>query len=481
MYFFSSIFLIDLYMLYKIQNKIAADDALFYAALLMLLCVNMYATFIYFHRNVMYIIFFIYHAQSLSLPLLKLIRKVDYPVFAEYFYDRSKLSGLTPQSIIDGATFIFFFDALLIFWLIFLPKFKPLFINDLRIKSIKIEYVPYILLALLFISIGSKLLLISVHAWTAGDMEDASNLPSWVNTVREFSRFDIVVYLIIGYYRQHKKHTPFMITMYNFFMLISLYFAFLTTSKAEIALIAIVIIYNKIFYSTKKDIIITLMVASFVGTALFPFNSYVKVHRKEAGGAIEAAKEYFLEGKMFEKKEEEYIPLEDDKFRRTDYFTVTCLTTKTFPKYKDFDDFQWLYYQNIIGLIPRMIWPGKPRMGIDTNEVGHKLGIIANDDLVTSIGLSPVGESWYLFGFSAIFITPLFMAVVLKSLAELFDQNKMLGRVLHYYVGLDFARRDTYLTVVTTALKPIIFITIIILFVNHIFPEEKDKDKNDRS
>ena len=478
MYFFSFLVLINLFFLNKIQERLAADDALTYAALLMLLCLNMYMVFVYFHRNVIYILYFLYHAQSLALPILSITRKTeDISIIQQYFYDRSDINGLSPELVMSAAEFIFLSDVALIFWLLVLPKFKPLPINDFRISFLNENHTQYIILLLLTISISSKIALQSIGVWSMIEMEETTSIPPWADTVREFSRFDIVAYLIIGYYRQYNKHTLLMSITYMIFMPISIYFAFLTTSKAEIIKLGAIIVYNKIFYAPKKDLIITLIIAGSVVGILFPLISYMRLNAESAGGTIEAAIEFITEGKAFEKKEEKYSPLEDGKLKRVDYFYNVGLIIGTYEKYKDFDDFKWEYSQNIIGLIPRMLYPDKPLMGLDYNELGKQIGAINQNDETTSIGFSPFGESWYFFGIYGIIFTPFFIALVVKLFSELFDDKKLLGRVLHYYLGLELARKDTFMLILPFLLKPTIFILMIVMTVNHVFPDKKGKNE----
>ena len=54
-----------------------------------------------------------------------------------------------------------------------------------------------------------------------------------------------------------------------------------------------------------------------------------------------------------------------------------------------------VYWNNIIGLVPRLIWPGKPVFGNDSQLLGHQLGLVTLNDESTSIGLQVVGESFF--------------------------------------------------------------------------------------
>jgi len=53
------------------------------------------------------------------------------------------------------------------------------------------------------------------------------------------------------------------------------------------------------------------------------------------------------------------------------------------------------YSDNITGLIPRALWPDKPLIGLNLNEVAATLGLIALEDHETSIGMGVIGESYY--------------------------------------------------------------------------------------
>lgn len=63
-----------------------------------------------------------------------------------------------------------------------------------------------------------------------------------------------------------------------------------------------------------------------------------------------------------------------------------------------------VYWSNIIGLIPRVIWPSKPLISNNSQLLGHYLGIVTSNDESTSIGLQVVGEAFYEFGWLGIWV-----------------------------------------------------------------------------
>ena len=57
-----------------------------------------------------------------------------------------------------------------------------------------------------------------------------------------------------------------------------------------------------------------------------------------------------------------------------------------------------VYWNNIVGLIPRLLWSGKPEITNNSRELGHQLGLVNSVDETTSIGLQVVGESFIEYG-----------------------------------------------------------------------------------
>lgn len=70
-----------------------------------------------------------------------------------------------------------------------------------------------------------------------------------------------------------------------------------------------------------------------------------------------------------------------------------------------------VYWNNIIGAVPRLIWPGKPTIYNDSRLLGHQLGLVTLDDESTSIGLQVVGESFFEYGWIGLWVA-VFQALI---------------------------------------------------------------------
>ena len=81
-----------------------------------------------------------------------------------------------------------------------------------------------------------------------------------------------------------------------------------------------------------------------------------------------------------------------------------------------------VYWNNLIGVVPRLIWPGKPQIENDSKELGHQLGLVALDDTETSIGLQVVGEAFYEFGWLGLWVAT-FQALIFTMIHKNFFRH----------------------------------------------------------
>ncbi|AKO97736.1 hypothetical protein MALG_02572 [Marinovum algicola DG 898] len=112
------------------------------------------------------------------------------------------------------------------------------------------------------------------------------------------------------------------------------------------------------------------------------------------------------------------------------------------------------YLDNFIGLIPRVIWPDKPVIGMNLNQVAFEMGIVSASDFQTSIGLGVVGESYYqLKGYGLV------VAIV----------QAMLFRIVEtFQFSRDFFWRSAYVSFCLILVVKDSYAAIIPLFITHI-------------
>jgi hypothetical protein len=90
----------------------------------------------------------------------------------------------------------------------------------------------------------------------------------------------------------------------------------------------------------------------------------------------------------------------------------------------------WPIVYDFENFVPRVLWPGKPTIGIG-NMYAHEIGMIAPDDLTTGISFSPIGEAFHI----ARWVGVLLIAPILWiMLFVLFDS--LCGDIREYPWGL---------------------------------------------
>jgi hypothetical protein len=105
------------------------------------------------------------------------------------------------------------------------------------------------------------------------------------------------------------------------------------------------------------------------------------------------------------------------------------------------------YLNNIVGLIPRLIWPDKPAMSLDLNQIARELGLIHDTNLNTSIGLSVYGESYYLLQRLGVFVA-LFQALLYSATERLRSAASVFWRIAYLPITLVLVVRDSYVYLV---------------------------------
>tara|TARA_B100000212_G_scaffold332635_1_gene301119 strand:- start:466 stop:1056 length:591 start_codon:yes stop_codon:yes gene_type:complete len=127
-----------------------------------------------------------------------------------------------------------------------------------------------------------------------------------------------------------------------------------------------------------------------------------------------------------------------------------------------------IYLNNIIGLIPRVIWPDKPFIsdyGIDT---GATLEMINAFDFKSSLGLGVSGEAFYRLGYFGL-IVALFEANFFAFFTKNFNFKKNLtAQTLFIFYTIKLLSRDGYFAIlpglIWDSLSCFLFLGIIIVF-----------------
>ncbi len=430
----------------------------FLPAVVMLLDIDMIALFIFFRPDPVHFFYFFYHTVTLAGSYISLLKKCkgDHSILNPYYFE---VAHLTPDSLLFGSWYIFFFDFFLILFLItFSDDSKPFGFNKYRLGDIQSPNFAAIMV--LLIAIGGKLYLMSVNQWGLyGGHEGVKTGGAEVDTIAKLAKIDVVMLLILGYMMNNGKVAISTRIIYIAGVLIGLGFAFLSQMKNQILEIFFIVLYNAFYAPTKKAFVILLIVAGLLGSVLFTFIAAYRQNPDSISDAIVA-----MQDKEKSKKGEKYDPQYDEAGNRLNYHRFVCMACNTYEPFPE--ELRDDYLNNIIGLIPRFLWPGKPIMTVDTNVIGHEIGAIHPDDMVTSIGLSPVGEAYYLFGVWGVIFAPSFIGVILYMIRDKLDRRYPIGYVYVYFLSLTLSQTDSYVSLFTFLLKLVIVSFPIILIFN---------------
>ena len=360
------------------------------------------------------------------------------------------------------------------FCLIYLLCFSCFFFHGPKTKIRKINILPYsrelikinnytIIIFLFIVSILSKLYLISTGIWFFYEMNDI-NIANY-NFAGLFTILEKLDLLILLFFVFKQKIKTISKKDYAFFYLvlsISLYFAFLSTSKGKVITLFFPVILFFIYKNKiKKTIFIVLAITLFING----FFNYMMFLRYENHLTLtEATSKYFTKDEINYTRKAKLIG-EDKLITRLEYQTVIAKTFRTYknntPKEK------YAYEQNIFGLIPRIIWKDKPDLGIDTNRLGREMDILYRRDFYTTIGLTPLGIAFYFYKFKGVFLIAFFTSIILYFNLKLLNENKWLGFLLSFIIGMQIARNGTFLNIIPDLVRTYIIFTCAGLLLNN--------------
>ena len=120
------------------------------------------------------------------------------------------------------------------------------------------------------------------------------------------------------------------------------------------------------------------------------------------------------------------------------------------------------YLDNIFGLIQRAIWPYKPLIGLNLNEIALELGIISYNDLNTSIGLSVIGESYYQLRQYGIAIA-IFQAIIFRHIESFQYKKQLIWRASYIPLCFLVVARDSYVYIVPLLITQFVVIYLVSL------------------
>jgi hypothetical protein len=132
-----------------------------------------------------------------------------------------------------------------------------------------------------------------------------------------------------------------------------------------------------------------------------------------------------------------------------------------------------VYWNNIIGVIPRAIWPSKPQIDNNSKALGHELGLVSIDDTNTSIGLRVVGEAYYEYGWIGLWVAAFQALIFFLIHKNLFYPGNRVAMTVYTMLCFYILQRDGYFAVVPGLIWQVISFSIFFGLIAFLLPRAK--------
>lgn len=178
------------------------------------------------------------------------------------------------------------------------------------------------------------------------------------------------------------------------FLSVIMYFTFLTLSKMLIfsnILLTLIFFYRKIRF---KWVMVPMIFIFFL-----PVYNFLVDYRSSLSNQVDLS---IIQDQRASVVSEN--PFADFIIDRLNYFKILKSSIETNYYFEDNP-----YLSNFYGLIPRIIYPSKPNIGVDTNKLGREIMLLSQEDYNTSLGIGVISESYIYLRYNGI-LTTLFFA-----------------------------------------------------------------------
>lgn len=409
-----------------------------------------------YFQHMIFKIYYAYHIVSLILP----------PFLAIFLYPTSEVAafltkyGVTENDMLKSNTIILFYDFIVISSVVFCNK-----INFVKKKERKIfkyylsngnKYVTIIFIAL--ISYSMKLYLMSINAWYIYDFTDLTKYPL-ANTANILQKLDVLLLLYIGYNYKYDK-SKVMVVLILSILTLSLYFALISTSKAKLFIVLIPIVLLIMQLKHKKIYMVGVFFLFMSSGVIFKYVSYLRVHNTQSLTTNTVG--FFSTDRRGSYERDDIF--QDAIIVRLGYQFVLARAIKVYDN--EGHEYKADYLNNVIGFVPRVLWPGKPIMGINANKIGHDIGALHRYDYVTSVGITPIGEAFYELRYWGILVVPIFVGFILYFFGQVLNENYWIGFMLSIIIGLHIGVSDWYNALLPGLLKNFIIFYFFGLLLN---------------
>lgn len=376
----------------------------------------------------------------MNLPWIYITLKYD----EINIYNYLAVKSILPIDILNASFLILTFQmtiAICYFAFGYLRLQLPL--SKLKTFSLFENYKSIMILLMLSISYSSKYYLVYTGAWFMFEEVDVSSNPL-IGIAFLLEKFDLLVGLYVSYLhntgRMSRKYWLLLLAVIT----ISVSFALISTSKERI-IIMFLPVFLMVFSSNKK--VIGMVVILLLLPLLSHFFDYMKYIRYDHDDILYSTKQFLKEPSY-----DEYETIFDNSVLiRLDYHSIIAIVINRLEIVPN--EFKFDYLNNFIGIIPRALWPNKPQISKDMNLVARELGVIHSNNYNTSVGLTPLGMSYYQMGLLGVFFIAPFISFFLAFFAQNLSGNSWVEYLLSFMIALALARNGTYINIVPTLIQ----------------------------
>ena len=136
-----------------------------------------------------------------------------------------------------------------------------------------------------------------------------------------------------------------------------------------------------------------------------------------------------------------------------------------------------IYWNNLIGVIPRILWLSKPNISNDSQELAVQLGMVGAHDYSTSIGLQPIGEAFYELGWLGLMVAVAQGFAFAAGHKHFYKINNPVALAVYTTFGLYLLQRDGYFAVVPGLIWWAISVSSLMLLLHFLLPRPSWKSR----
>jgi hypothetical protein len=238
--------------------------------------------------------------------------------------------------------------------------------------------------ALMLIALGAKWVLHSVGGYRMlGEVQSSP----FLQLIKVIALFDLFLLIFIGEFKATRHDRQMQLAALYFTVAgLTVGLAFLSGSRSQVATVVLIAMISHRSWIRRHFVMVASALLPAIPSVfvLFPFLAYYRNSGYDLGAALDGLQQNW---------ENSYSNMLDVLTTRLNYLEPISHAIY----YTNTDDPAGgsVYWNNFLGLIPRLLWPGKPEITNGSQELGHMLQLVAANDYSTSIGLRPIGEAYF--------------------------------------------------------------------------------------